>query len=117
MRNINITFEKPRVVVNGIEFDVLKSDAEIVQDMIDIDINLNKINNQVKLFIEKQKYLFNYIDELLGEGASEKVKKNIEDISGSKFGAASAVKICESIISEAGKAYSDAFKISYGEEI
>ena len=101
MKSLTISFEPPKININGTVFDVLRSDAEIIGDMLDIDANLKKTKGTRKAFEEKRKALLALAEEMTG---------------GKGLGAASAEKVCELIITAAGKAYADAFKVSYGEE-
>lgn len=118
MKNMTISFEQPKVMINGMEFSVMKSDVEIVNDMIEMDAELSKPVKKSGQIALKYELLLSYLDKILGEGAREKIQELVADMTGGKsMGAASAVKICESIISAAGKAYADAFKISYGDNI
>ena len=106
MKSLTIHFEPPKININGTVFDVLRSDAEIIGDMLDIDAKL-----------KKTKALLAYLDTLLGEGAGAQLQALAEEMTGGKgLGAASAEKVCELIITAAGKAYADAFKVSYGED-
>ena len=115
MKSLTIHFEPPKININGNVFDVLRSDAEIIGDMLDIDAKLKKTKGTRKAFEEKRKALLAYLDTLLGEGAGAQLQALAEEMTGGKgLGAASAEKVCELIITAAGKAYADAFKVSYG---
>ena len=117
MKSLTISFDPPKININGTVFDVLRSDAEIIGDMLDIDANLKKTKGTRQAFEEKRKALLAYLDTLLGEGAGARLQALAEEMTGGKgLGAASAEKVCELIITAAGKAYADAFKVSYGEE-
>lgn len=81
MREIRLTFERPQIKINGIVFDVLKSDKAIVQDMCEIDRQFaDKDLNDPSVIVEKNDVMLQYLDALLGKGAMEKIEGSIDGI-------------------------------------
>lgn len=113
MMKINLSFEKPKLEINGIVFDVLRSDAQIVQDMIDIDNQFADKNlEDPAVVLEKNKVMLDYIDKLLGKGAVAKISCTLPELK-SGLGLGGITGILSAIAQAAGKAYSDSFHLKY----
>ena len=114
MRQINLSFSKPTLNINGIQFDVLRSDAQIVQDMIDIDRQFDgRDMTDVEIVLEKNKVMIGYIDKLLGKGAVKKISDTLPELNGLGLGLGGISGILSAIADAAGKAYADSFALKY----
>jgi hypothetical protein len=113
MKSFNISFEQPRIKINGIEFIVRKSDKAIIEsaekvdekyagkDMLQPD-NLLSFHND----IEQQ------IDEILGSEATKKIFDSIEGLEGDISFAGLQIVYAE-VLRVAGAAYAESLKLKY----
>ena len=114
MREISLTFDRPQIKINGIVFDVLRSDKAIVQDMCDIDLQFaDKDLNDPHVVIEKNDVLLKYLDTLFGSGAMERIESSIPGIEKYGLGLSGLDDFLASIVQAAGNAYSHAIKLKY----
>lgn len=114
MREIRLTFERPQIKINGIVFDVLKSDKAIVQDMCEIDRQFaDKDLNDPNVIVEKNDVMLQYLDALLGKGAMEKIEGSIDGIQDYGLGLSGLDTFLARIVQAAGNAYSNAIKLKY----
>ena len=117
MLKINLNFDKPKLNINGHVFDVLRSDAQIVQDLLDIDKQFEHRNmNDPAEVLAKNKVMVDYIDKLLGDGAVEKISESVPALDGRGLGLGGITGILAAIAEAAGKAYSDSFNVKYGDD-
>lgn len=117
MKDIQITYTTPEIVVNGIRFEVLRSDAEIIDDVIAIDEAVNAEANAAKAVRLKSRMMLAYLDKLLGKDAAKRIADTIQDLpKGKAMGLAASVDMCQRLINDASKAYAEAFAIRYGDE-
>ena len=112
MLNLNLTYTKPQVCINGIVFDVLRSDATIVQDMLDIDAEFAGENiGDPAVVLRKNKRMLEYLDTVLGKGAQKKILGTLDGCK--DLGLAGVDSLLGQIVQAAGKAYSDSFALKY----
>ena len=117
MLKINLSFEKPRISINGIVYDVLRSDAQIVQDMLDIDKEFESQNMEdPACVLKKNRAMISYLDKLLGKGAASQIAANVPGLNGAGLGLGGISGILSAIVQTAGKAYSDSFNLKYGDD-
>ena len=119
MNEMTITFSRPALTINGQRYEVLRTDAQIIQDMLEQDARFEKAKseNLGAALHNKAEALCQYLDKLLGDGARARIAASIEGLpEGSTLGIAASVKLCEQIIADAGRAYAQAFQIKYGDE-
>lgn len=114
MRKISIAFEKPQIEINGVVYDVLKSDKAIVEDMIDIDHQFAGWDMaSTETVLEKNGVLLEYLERLLGAGATDKIISSIPGMEEYGLGLAGLDGFLGQIVQAAGRAYSDGIKIKY----
>lgn len=114
MRNISLTFQRPQISINGEVYDVLRSDAGILQDLIDLDAEFEQKNMQDStVVIEKHRAMLDYLDKLLGAGAAERIVASTEGMEGFDLGLSGVQTLVENISSAAMNAYSEAIKAKY----
>ena len=111
MRQISLSFSKPTLTINGVQFDVLRSDAQIVQD-IDRQFDGRDMTD-VGVVLEKNKVMIGYIDKLLGKGAVKKISETLPELNGLGLGLGGISGILSAIADAAGKAYADSFALKY----
>lgn len=117
MQNITITYTSPVVMINGNRYEVKRTDAQIVQDMMEIDASLLQADSTQSKLFEKEKALSAYLDTLFGNGASKQIVESIEGMpTGQTLGLSPSIFLCEKLISDANKRYKEAFTLTYGEE-
>jgi len=117
MLKINLSFEKPRLNINGEVFDVLRSDAQIVQDMLDLDATFQDrdMTNPANV-LEKNREMLEYIDKLLGSGAVDKISKSVPELGNMGLGLGGITGILAAISEAAGQAYSASFDVKYSDD-
>ena len=115
MLKLNLSYTKPQVSINGIVFDVLKSDAAIVQDMLDLDSKFAKedMGNPANV-LKKNERMLAYLDELLGKDARKKILGTLEGCS--DLGLGGVDRLLSEIVQAAGRAYSTAFALKYEDD-
>ena len=74
MRKVSISFDAPQIEVNGIVFDLHKSDGDIFTDALKIvkryeAMDMNDPDNAIAAMEE----ISGYVDTILGEGAMKKI--------------------------------------------
>lgn len=117
MKELKISYTTPEMVINGKHFEVLRTDAQIMDDVEKIDARIAKKESYAAAVSEKEKALREYIGTLLGENALEEIAKTIEGLpEGKDMGTGATVKLCEKLIADSTRAYSEAFTIRYGDE-
>ena len=117
MLKINLDFEKPTLDINGVVFDVLRSDAQIMQDMLDIDKQFeNRDMTDPAAVLEKNQVMLDYIDRLLGQGAADKIVKTVPALCGVGLGLGGIAGVLGAIAEAAAKAYHDSFVLKYGDD-
>jgi len=74
MKSLTIEFDQPQIEINGIVFDLLKSDAEIFEDAMRIVDQYRKIDTENKSSVlDAIHTMVGYVDTILGEGAMKKI--------------------------------------------
>lgn len=117
MRNIVLTFEKPQLKINDEVFEVLRSDAAIIQDLLDIgDAFAGKNLKDPRVSLEQNKAMLDYLDKLLGPGAQERILASIPGMEGYDLGLAGVGNLLTQISQMASKAYADAITAKYEDD-
>ncbi len=115
MLKLNLSYTKPQVSINGIVFDVLRSDAAIVQDMLDIDAEFAKEDMEAPaVILRKNNRFLAYLDTLLGKGAGKKILGTLDGCQ--DLGLRGLDNLIGSIVQAAGKAYGDSFALKYDDD-
>ena len=66
MKKISLTFKKPQISINGEIFDVSRSDAAIIRDLLELDRRFEGADmNDPGSVLEKNEAMLAYIDRLL----------------------------------------------------
>ena len=74
MKKLTISFEQPKIEINGYVFDLLKSDGDIMQDAILLKEKYVSLDTKdAKAVVALARESANYIDEILGAGALKKI--------------------------------------------
>ncbi|MDO4541496.1 MAG: hypothetical protein Q4C00_01520 [Bacillota bacterium] len=74
MKKLTIEFEQPQIEVNGIVFDLQKSDGDIFQKAMDIEKKYEDLNaDNEEEVLAALREVTAYIDEMLGSGAMAKI--------------------------------------------
>lgn len=114
MRNISITFETPTLEINGIRFTVQRSDATIIQDLIDIDARFEGVDmGDVANVLRKNEAMLDYLDALLGKGARQKITESVPGLKRYGLGMAGIDRLLSQIAQAAGTAYAESIKLKY----
>lgn len=114
MRKISFTFQRPQISINGELYDVLRSDAGILQDLLDLDAQFeNRDMQNTETVLDRHRAMLDYLDKLLGAGAAERIVASTEGMAGYDLGLAGVQALVESISSAAMNAYSEAIKAKY----
>ena len=117
MRNFNLSFTRPEIKINGIRYPVLRSDAAILQDLLDIDaVFAGRDMTDPETVLEKNKALCSYIDKLLGAGSAEKILASIDGMEGYDLGLTGVGMIVTQISALAQQAYSEAIRVKYEDD-
>lgn len=75
---VTISFERKYVEINGIKFELLKSDADILDDALRLIDESEKLDiNDQKAVLKNLRDMASYIDTVLGEGALMKISGGI----------------------------------------
>ena len=75
---ITISFEKQYVEINGITFELLKSDADILSDALRLIDESEKLDlNDEKAVLKNLRDMASYIDTILGVGALQKISGGV----------------------------------------
>ena len=75
---LTISFEKQYVEINGIKFELLKSDADILEDALKLIDESEKLDvNDQKAVLKNLRDMAKYIDTVLGEGALQKISGGV----------------------------------------
>lgn len=114
MHNLVISFSRPQLKINGQLFEVQRSDAAILQGLIDIDAEYaGQDMTQAESILSKSKRMLDYIDAILGPGAAERIAGGIDGMAGYELGIAGADAILTQISAAAVQAYSEAIAAKY----
>lgn len=114
MRPLNITFEAPTLEINGIRYDVLRSDATIIQDLLNIDKRFEGVDmGDVKNVLLKNEAMLDYLDTLLGKGARKKITESVPGLKMYGLGMAGIDQLMTEIAKAAGTAYAESIKLKY----
>lgn len=74
MKKLTIAFDQPQIEVNGIVFDLHKSDGDIMQDAIILQEKYAALDtHDAKAVVELSREVSGYVDAILGKGAMKKI--------------------------------------------
>lgn len=108
MRKITIDIEQPQIEVNGIVFDLQKSDADILEDALAIARKYESLDTaDVEAVVAAIHEVRDYVDAMLGKGALRKIA------GGRPVSLVRAIEIMTEIAREAAASYSDHLKDEY----
>lgn len=114
MKNISLTFQRPQLRINGEVFDVRRSDAGILQDLIDLEDRFaDKDMQNTENILGRNRAMLEYIDTLLGAGAAERIRDSIPGMDDYDLGIAGVEALLTKISSAAVNAYSQAISAKY----
>lgn len=102
MRKLTISFPNPQIEVNGIVFDLLKSDGDIYMDALEINRKFSSMDTENEATVlDALKEVFGYVEQILGPGAMKKIS------GGRPVGLRDALNAMMCIAKEAAASYSD----------
>lgn len=102
MRKLTIPFHQPQIEINGIVFDLLKSDGDIYMDALEINQKFSSLDtSKEEAVLDALKEVFGYIDQILGAGAMKQIS------GGRPVGLHDALNAMLLIAKEAAASYSD----------
>ena len=108
MKKISLTFKKPQISINGEIFDVSRSDAAIIRDLLELDRRFEGADmNDPGSVLEKNEAMLAYIDRLLGPGAG------VKGMDGFDLGLAGIGELTAQIARLAGAAYAESIRAKY----
>lgn len=115
MLKLNLSYTRPQVSINGIVFDVLRSDAAIVQDMLDIDAEFSgeDLENPAVILRKNNRFL-EYLDTLLGKGAGKKILGTLEGCP--ELGLRGLDNLIGQIVQVASRTYGESFALKYDDD-
>lgn len=113
MRKVTLSFQQPQIEINGVVYDVLRSDAAIVQDMIDIDARFADRGDAPDTVLEKNAAMLEYLDTLFGAGAAQRIRRSIPDMEGYDLGLGGMNTLLSGIVGAASQVYAEAIKLQY----
>lgn len=116
MLKLNLTYTKPQVSINGLVFDVLRSDTAIIQDMLELDARYpdSDVTGNPKLMMERNKYLMDYLEKLLGKGSLKKILGTLEGCE--DLGTRGIETLLVPLVQAATAAYAEAFSAKYDDD-
>ena len=97
MKKISLTFKKPQISINGEIFDVSRSDAAIIRDLLELDRRFEGAD----------------IDRLLGPGAVERILAGVKGMDGFDLGLAGIGELTAQIARLAGAAYAESIRAKH----
>ena len=111
MKKISLTFKKPQISINGEIFDVSRSDAAIIRDLLELDRRFEGADmNDPGSVLEKNEAMLAYIDRLLGPGAVERILAGVKGMDGFDLGIG---ELTAQIARLAGAAYAESIRAKY----
>lgn len=114
MKKISLTFKKPQISVNGEVFDVSRSDAAIIRDLLEIDQRFAAADmSDPGIVLEKNNAMLEYIDRLLGTGATERILGSVKGMEGYDLGLAGIGELTTQIARMASAAYAESIRAKY----
>lgn len=114
MKKISLTFKKPQISINGEIFDVSRSDAAIIRDLLELDRRFEGADmNDPGSVLEKNEAMLAYIDRLLGPGAVERILAGVKGMEGFDLGLAGIGELTAQIARLAGAAYAESIRAKY----
>lgn len=109
MKRLTISFDQPQIEINGLVFDLKKSDADIFRDAMDILEQYRDLPQDPEAIREAVQTLCGYVDTILGEGAMRKIS------GGRPVGVNKAQECMILIARAAAESYDQAILDEYGE--
>ena len=74
MPKLTISFDRQKVEINGIVFELLKSDADILDDALRLIDESEKLDtSDQRAVLKNLRDMASYIDTILGDGALKKI--------------------------------------------
>lgn len=110
MRSLTIDFDVPKIEINGIVFELQKSDADVMKDAILLANKYRRTDLSTEdAVLEALGTICGYVDTILGEGAMKKIS------GGRPIGVNKALECMTLIAREAARSYSDTIAEDYEE--
>lgn len=111
MANLRIDFSQPKISINGVTFDVLKSDRQILEDAMEIDRAFagRNLSADPEASLEYSAAVAAFIESILGAGAVEKVAGLVS----ADLGLSGVTGLSLALVSAANRAYQEAFSFKY----
>lgn len=118
MRKMQLSFTQPTITINGVEFKVMRSDAAIIQDLLDIDAGyVGKNMSEPENILAKNAEVLKYLDKLLGiPDAAKAIVATIPGMEGFDLGLAGTGALFSEISLMASDAYAAAIKAKYEDD-
>ena len=118
MRKMQLSFTQPTISINGVEFKVMRSDAAIIQDLLDIDkVYEGKNMSEPENILAKNKDVLKYMDKLFGQpNAADAIAKTVPGMEGFDIGLAGTGALFTQIAQMASDAYNEAIKLKYEDD-
>lgn len=108
MKKLTIDIEQPQIEINGIVFDLLKSDADIYHDALKMQEEFKGLNaKDTHAVYEACEKAAAYIDAILGKGALKKLS------GGKPVGLVKQIQIMSQIAESCQESYSDYIESEY----
>lgn len=110
MQKLHFDFEQPQLEVNGIVFDVLKSDGDIMLDALELQERCKDINtNDPEAVKSAIRAAADCIDGILGEGALKKIS------GGRPVNLQKSIDVMVAVARAAAESMNDYMAAEYGE--
>ena len=107
---VTITFKRRYIEVNGIKFELLKSDADILDDSARLIERSEKLDTtDIKGVTAFLREMAGYVETVLGDGALEKISGGV------RLGYADLLECVRVIVGAVYEAYQTTLAAKYGE--
>lgn len=110
MRKVKIEVEQPQIEINGIVFDLQKSDSDILEDALALAEKFKGLETaDAQTVVAAIHEVRDYVDAMLGKGALKRIVK------GRPVSLLKAIEIMTVIAREASASYAAYLKDEYNE--
>ena len=111
MTKLRIDFSRPQLSINGVTFDVLKSDKQILEGAMEIDGRFagRDLSADPEANLEYNAAVSAFVDSILGEDAVRRIGELVQ----ADLGLSGVVGLSLALVTAANRAYSEAFSFKY----
>ena len=111
MPEISLDFKRRYIKINGVVFELLKSDADIISDALRMAEEAEKLDvKDEKAVLKKSREISLYIEAILGTGALDKISGGV------RMGIVDELNAMNSIAGAVYEAYQTAIALDYGKK-